>query len=192
MMLSTRAIRRRMARLGAGDQKTASHGPPRRWPITVRTIAQVAMVATFAALTASFTAGASTTAPTSPPNPWEYQMTDPNNDGLVIHGVPGSLHNLSTWFDAYGNPVAAVGQVGGFSVFGDSISTFAPGNIFKPEVQLHDTGGVTLSTGGPTLNGGASAPAGTCAAGSFYFRTNTTAWGQRIYECESGRWVGIV
>lgn len=124
-------------------------------------------------------------------NPWTYQMTNPLADGMEIVGVQNSSSNLESWFDYAGAPIAAMGQEGGFKVFGDNVSVNPPGNIFQSSVVLHDTGGVTLAVNGPTLYGGSGPPNMACQTGDFYFRQSTTM-GRRIYECNAGRWIGIL
>jgi hypothetical protein len=131
------------------------------------------------------------TRPSVGTNPWVYQMTRPDADGVQIKGIADSSTNLEIWFDHNGAPIAAVDQAGGFKVFGDNIGVYPPGNVNQSSVELHDTGGVTLSVGGPTLYGGAHAPSMACKTGDFYLR-QSLARDTRIYQCDAGRWVPIL
>lgn len=80
-------------------------------------------------------------------------MTDPDAAGLAIWGVPGGPPGgapETEWFDYLGQPIATVGQTGGFKVFGDQICVYGGGNVFVPVACLLDNGTVTV--GGQVLS----------------------------------------
>lgn len=78
-------------------------------------------------------------------NPWNWTMTVPNKDGMIIKGMPNSLHQIWTVEDPYGAPIVSVGHVGGLSVFGDQIRVFAPNTLDNPVAVIGFDGRVSLS-----------------------------------------------
>ena len=81
-------------------------------------------------------------------------MTNPNASGLAVWGVPGGPAGgtpETEWFDYLGQPIATMGQSGGFKVFGDQVCVYPPGNVFVPDACLRDNGTVTV--GGQVLSG---------------------------------------
>jgi hypothetical protein len=80
-------------------------------------------------------------------------MADPDAAGLAIWGVPGGPPGgtpETEWLDYLGQPIATVGQAGGFKVFGDQVCVYPPGNVFVPAACLRDNGTVTV--GGQVLS----------------------------------------
>ena len=71
---------------------------------------------------------------TSPPRQC-LVMTDPDA-GLAIWGVrggpPGGTPETE-WYDYLGQPIATMGQSGGFKVYGDQICVYAGGDVFTPD-----------------------------------------------------------
>jgi hypothetical protein len=118
-------------------------------------------------------------------------MTNTSSDGIQVNGVANSNANAQSWFDYAGNPIAAVGQVGGFKVFGDDISTYAPGSITVPSTVLHKGGGVTIAVNGPTLYGGKGKPTFAATVGDYFFRTDSTLQWQHVYQYQASGWVGV-
>ena len=89
---------------------------------------------------------------TSPPEEC-LAMTDPDAAGLAIWGVPGGPPGgtpETEWYDYLGQPIAAMGQSGGFKVFGDQICVYPPGSVYVPDACLRDNGTVTV--GGQELS----------------------------------------
>jgi len=80
-------------------------------------------------------------------------MNDPSAAGLAIWGVrggpPGGTPETE-WFDYAGQPIATMGQSGGFKVYGDQVCVYPPGNVFVPDACLRDNGTVTV--GGQALS----------------------------------------
>jgi len=79
-------------------------------------------------------------------------MTNPDASGLEVwgvHGGPAGGTPETSWYDYLGNPIATMGQSGGFKVFGDEICAYPPGNVFVPAACLQDNG--TVLVGGRTL-----------------------------------------
>jgi len=76
-------------------------------------------------------------------NPWTFSMNDPNADGLVVRGSTG-MANPFIVFDRFNQPIAAVGETGGFKVFGDNIGVNAGTDIMHSQV--------TISPNGPSAN----------------------------------------
>ena len=89
---------------------------------------------------------------TSPPAQC-LAMTDPDAAGLAIWGVrggpPGGTPETE-WYDYLGQPIATMGQSGGFKVYGDQICVYPGGNVFTPDACLRDNGTVTV--GGQVLS----------------------------------------
>ena len=80
-------------------------------------------------------------------------MTDPDAAGLAIWGVPGGPPGgtpETEWFDYLGQPIATMGQSGGFKVYGDQICVYPPTNVFVPDACLLDNG--TITVGGQVLS----------------------------------------
>jgi len=74
-------------------------------------------------------------------------MTDPDAAGLAIWGVPGGPAGgtpETEWFDYLGQPIASMGQAGGFKVFGDQICVYPPTSVYVPDVCLRDDGTITI------------------------------------------------
>ena len=89
---------------------------------------------------------------TAPPSQC-LAMTNPDAAGLAIWGVPGGPPGgapETEWFDYLGQPIAAMGQTGGFKVFGDQVCVYGGGNVFVPDACLLDNGTVTV--GGQVLS----------------------------------------
>lgn len=80
-------------------------------------------------------------------------MTDPDAAGLAIWGVrggpPGGTPETE-WYDYLGQPIATMGQSGGFKVYGDQICVYPGGDVFTPDACLRDNGTVTV--GGQVLS----------------------------------------
>ncbi len=72
---------------------------------------------------------------TTTANPWTYQMTDPTKDGLVIRGTTGS-NNPFIVYDPYVQPIVAVGEYGGFKVFGDCSAVNRGDDVYHSQVTL--------------------------------------------------------
>ena len=89
---------------------------------------------------------------TSPPRQC-LVMTDPDAAGLAIWGVrggpPGGTPETE-WYDYLGQPIATMGQSGGFKVYGDQICVYPGGDVFTPDACLRDNGTVTV--GGQVLS----------------------------------------
>ena len=89
---------------------------------------------------------------TSPPEQC-LAMTDPDAAGLAIWGVrggpPGGTPETE-WYDYLGQPIATMGQSGGFKVYGDQICVYPGGDVFTPDACLRDNGTVTV--GGQVLS----------------------------------------
>jgi hypothetical protein len=89
---------------------------------------------------------------TSPPEQC-LAMTDPAAAGLAIWGVrggpPGGTPETE-WYDYLGQPIATMGQSGGFKVYGDQICVYPGGDVFTPDACLRDNGTVTV--GGQVLS----------------------------------------
>jgi len=88
---------------------------------------------------------------TSPPAQC-VAMTDPDAAGLAIWGVPGGPPGgtpETEWYDYLGQPIATMGQSGGFKVYGDQICVYPGGDVFHPDACLRDNGTVTV--GGQAL-----------------------------------------
>jgi hypothetical protein len=89
---------------------------------------------------------------TSPPEQC-LAMTDPHAAGLAIWGVrggpPGGTPETE-WYDYLGQPIATMGQSGGFKVYGDQICVYPGGDVFTPDACLRDNGTVTV--GGQVLS----------------------------------------
>lgn len=83
---------------------------------------------------------------TSPPEQC-LAMTDPDASGLAIWGVrggpPGGTPETE-WYDYLGQPIATMGQSGGFKVYGDQICVYPGGDVFTPDACLRDNGTVTV------------------------------------------------
>jgi hypothetical protein len=80
-------------------------------------------------------------------------MTDPHAAGLAIWGVPGGPAGgtpETEWFDYLGQPIATLGQAGGFKVYGDQVCVYPQGNVFVPDACLRDDG--TITVGGQVLS----------------------------------------
>lgn len=88
---------------------------------------------------------------TSPPAQC-LAMTNPSAAGLAIWGVPGGPPGgtpETEWYDYLGQPIATMGQSGGFKVYGDQICVYPGGDVFTPDACLRDNGTVTV--GGQAL-----------------------------------------
>jgi hypothetical protein len=115
-----------------------------------------------------------------------FDLTDPHAADVALRGTQGSSTPLIEAYDYANNPIATLGQVGGFSVFGDSMSVYPQGNVFTPAIQLN---GFTTSASNAyvLLNGvkvfaGSSAPSGSCTAPSWYLGSSA------MYHCVNGSW----
>ena len=84
-------------------------------------------------------------AATPGPNPWNYQMTNPNDYGMVIKGTPNSLAQIFQVRDPYGAPIVSVGHVGGLGVFGDRMAVFPPTSVTNPVIVLDDNGRISIT-----------------------------------------------
>ncbi len=113
-------------------------------------------------------------------------MTDPDAAGLAIWGVrggPGGGTPETEWYDYLGQPIATVGQSGGFKVYGDQICVYPPGDVFTPDACLRDNGTVTV--GGQALSASdiswlhAARTAGSGPAGYIPGCTNAATTGGR-------------
>lgn len=89
---------------------------------------------------------------TSPPRQC-LAMTDPDAAGLAIWGVrggpPGGTPETE-WYDYLGQPIATMGQSGGFKVYGDQICVYPGGDVLTPDACLRDNG--TVTAGGQVLS----------------------------------------
>jgi hypothetical protein len=89
---------------------------------------------------------------TSPPQQC-LVMTDPDAAGLAIwgeRGGPAGGTPETEWYDYLGQPIATMGQSGGFKVYGDQICVYPGGDVFTPDACLRDNGTVTV--GGQVLS----------------------------------------
>jgi hypothetical protein len=68
-------------------------------------------------------------------NPVVVQMTDPDADGLVVHGTTGTNNPLIV-YDPYLQPIVAVGEYGGFKVFGDCSAVNRGDDVYHSQVTL--------------------------------------------------------
>src|SRR2546421_12767596 len=96
--------------------------------------ATAAIVATVATATAAAVASTSATN-----NPWTFTMTNPNQNGLVIHGNSNqalSAQSLEV-FDGFGNPIFSIPPAGGPAVYGDNFRVTPPGDVFNYVVRLN-------------------------------------------------------
>lgn len=93
-------------------------------------------VAVGAGLTAATPNPANATTVTG--NSWTYQMNNPAADGLIIRGTSGTNNPLIV-FDRFNQPIAAVGEAGGFKVFGDNIGVNAGFDIYHSQVTISPT-----------------------------------------------------
>ena len=115
-----------------------------------------------------------------------FDLTDAKAADVALRGTQGSSTPLIEAYDYANNPIATLGQTGGFSVFGDNISVYPQGNVFTPAIQLN---GFTSSASQAyvLLNGvkvfaGSSAPSGSCTAPSWYLASSA------MYHCVAGAW----
>jgi hypothetical protein len=116
----------------------------------------VALAVTAAVVMPGQAAGQTSCYPVSPATDRPAQcvtMTDPDAAGLAIWGVrggpPGGTPETE-WFDYAGQPIATMGQAGGFKVYGDQICVYPPGNVYVPDACLRDDG--TVMVGGQALS----------------------------------------
>jgi hypothetical protein len=89
---------------------------------------------------------------TSPPDQC-LAMSDPDAAGLAVWGVRGGPAGgtpETEWYDYLGQPIATMGQSGGFKVYGDQICVYPGGDVFTPDACLRDNGTVTV--GGQVLS----------------------------------------
>jgi hypothetical protein len=115
-----------------------------------------------------------------------FDLTAPKAADVALRGTKGSSTPLIEAYDYANNPIATLGQVGGFSVFGDSISVYPQGNVFTPAIQLNGFTG-SASNAYILLNGvkvfaGSSTPSGSCTAPAWYLASSA------MYHCVSGSW----
>lgn len=78
-------------------------------------------------------------------------MTDPNQDGLTLNGVPNSLAQIFLIKDPYGNPIFAVGHVGGATVFGDHFRLIGDAGFDTPVFDVDTHGTITLLGSAPKI-----------------------------------------
>jgi len=133
--------------------------PMRKTMIRAAIIAGVCVAAGVTAITALRSARAAgrpscyAVSPATAPPAQCLVMTDPDAAGLAIWGVPGGPAGgtpETEWFDYLGQPIATLGQAGGFKVYGDQVCVYPPGNVFVPDACLLDNGTVTV--GGQVLS----------------------------------------
>jgi hypothetical protein len=130
--------------------------------------------------------GCQTHSPATSPPLTCFDLTNASAADVALKGTQGSSTPLLEAYDYENNPIATLGQTGGFSVYGDSISVFPQDNVFTPAIQLN---GFTSSASSAyvLLNGvkvfaGSSAPSGSCTAPSWYLASSA------MYHCVSGSW----
>jgi hypothetical protein len=115
-----------------------------------------------------------------------FDLTDAKAADVALRGTQGSTTPLIEAYDYANNPIATLGQVGGFSVFGDSISVYPQGNVFTPAIQLNGFTGSAASAyvllNGVKVFAGSSKPSGSCTAPSWYLASSA------MYHCVSGAW----
>ena len=133
--------------------------PMRKTMIRAAVIAGVCVVAGVTVITALRPARAAgrtscyAVSPATAPPAQCLVMTDPDAAGLAIWGVPGGPAGgtpETEWFDYLGQPIATLGQAGGFKVYSDEVCVYPPGNVFVPDACLRDNGTVTV--GGQVLS----------------------------------------
>ncbi len=97
----------------------------------VPTLAAVALAGVLAG------AGAAVgTASAATGNPWRYDMTNSNRDGLVVHGSTGPNNNEFLVEDHLGQPIFSVLEAGGASVMGDNLRVLAGNDIYNAVITL--------------------------------------------------------
>lgn len=86
-------------------------------------------------------------------NPWNYTMTNPDKtkDGMVLTGTTNSLSQIFLVKDAYGNPIFAVGHVGGATVFGDHFRLIGDAGFSTPVFDVDTHGTITLTGSAPKI-----------------------------------------
>jgi hypothetical protein len=102
------------------------------------TLLFAAVALAVAAMIVSFEQPHAAHASTTTGNPWNYTMTNPNADGLVIHGTTGTTNPFLV-FDHLGQPIAAIGEAGGFKVLGDCSSVNLGSDIYYSQVTMCGT-----------------------------------------------------
>ena len=92
-------------------------------------------------------------------------MTDPGAAGLAIWGVrggpPGGTPETE-WYDYLGQPIATMGQSGGFKVYGDQICVYPGGDVSWAVAALIMSASTLLPVG--PLDGAQLGKAGVVAA----------------------------
>lgn len=78
-------------------------------------------------------------------------MTNPSQDGLTLKGVPNSLAQIFLVQDPYGNPIFAVGHVGGATTFGDHIRLIGDAGFSTPVFDADTHGTITLTGTAPKI-----------------------------------------
>ena len=146
----------------------------------------VAAIALGPASPALASGGCSTHSPATQPPQHCFDLTNGSSADVALRGTQGSSTPLIEAYDYANNPIATLGQTGGFSVFGDSISVFPQGNVFTPAIQLNGFTGNPASAyvllNGVKVFAGRSAPSGSCTAPSWYLGSSA------MYNCVSGSW----
>jgi hypothetical protein len=146
----------------------------------------VAATALAAASPAQASGGCQTHSPATDAPRHCFDLTDAKAADVALKGTQGSSTPLIEAYDYANNPIATLGQVGGFSVFGDSISVYPQGNVFTPAIQLNGFTG-SASNAYVLLNGvkvfaGNGAPSGSCTAPAWYLAASA------MYHCVNGSW----
>jgi len=122
-------------------------------PATARTAAPAAPATARSAAPATRRTSCYAVSPATDPPAQCLAMTDPDAAGLAIWGVPGGPAGgppETEWFDFLGQPIASMGQAGGFKVFGDQICVYPPTSVYVPDACLRDNG--TITVGGQALS----------------------------------------
>jgi hypothetical protein len=130
--------------------------------------------------------GCQTHSPATDPPQTCFDLTDPNAADIALKGTQGSSTPLIEAYDYANNPIATLGQTGGFSVFGDSIAVYPQGNVFTPAIQLNaftsSAASAYVLLNGVKVFAGSSTPSGSCTAPSWYLASSA------MYHCVSGSW----
>jgi hypothetical protein len=115
-----------------------------------------------------------------------FALTDAQAADVALRGTKRSSTPLIEAYDFANNPIATLGQAGGFKVFGDNITVYPQGTVSAPAIQLNGSTGAA-SNAYVLLNGvkvfaGGSAPTGSCTVPSWYLASSA------IFHCVSGSW----
>ncbi|MCK9929431.1 hypothetical protein MXD62_19985 [Frankia sp. Mgl5] len=69
-------------------------------------------------------------------NPWVFQETDDQAEGLVIRAAEGANGQPFIVYDYLNQPIGGFNRAGGFWVAGDNISNFAGSDIYHAQTTI--------------------------------------------------------